>query len=431
MGFHGVGVRAGRGYAALLLLCLGCGAPPRKAQSPASFPFPPAPVASPAQQFVLQGDRYLEQKNYPAALQSYQQAAALSPNDAAILHQLSHCHYVLNDYDRAIETGQRSMALRETALGRNNLGWAYYSKHEYREAVRQLRRSIELDPGTWQPYDALAGSCYYLGWYDEALRAAETGLRKYGKPAGGDNMLDYWVPAAFLARGMYLEASGRLGRDNRFVGLHLQELPAGVAVVAVAKGGPADLSGILAGDIFTAAGGQRISTGADITRVQNNSVAAVVPVLLNRGGRVVETSLLVGVTPDLPARAAVLRGSSSRQASSDATGPRPARSIQILSLRLQPPRIAPGGSFDLVVGYIVSDSGAAQAELPVEFSYILLAGGKSLFSSPGITLAAPNSRAATRVEHLTASRQTGAYQVRVSLRQAGSAVEQSLDFKIE
>ena len=106
---------------------------------------PPAPAApaivkkplTPAYELDRQGLELFRQKKYDEALQKFQGAAALRPNDPVIL---------------------------------NNLGFLYYSLDRYGEAVTSLQKTLALDPKRKEAHENMADTYFKMGRKGDARK---------------------------------------------------------------------------------------------------------------------------------------------------------------------------------------------------------------------------------------------------------------------
>lgn len=113
------------------------------------------------------------------------------------------------------------------------------------------------------------------------------------------------VPAATLRRAVeMLRAYGRVRRGYLGVGAHPVRLPealrgqlgqrAGLIVVSVEPGSPADRGGIVFGDVIVAIGGAPVRHMDDVlSRLGAESIGTAIPVRIIRGGEVKELNVTV------------------------------------------------------------------------------------------------------------------------------------------
>jgi tetratricopeptide (TPR) repeat protein len=364
------------------------------------------------------------QGQYEAALRLYQEGCASAPGDWICHQNIGMCYYWLNRLDEAIVSFNRSIALGETAITRLSLGQAYNLKANYPEAVRNLRRSIELDPSSPVAWNSLASACFDRGWYPEAIQASETGLKK-GPPPEGAQVLRDTMMLSYVALGRYPEAYAIAGQ-RKLTHMEVDKTADGLKVTRVLSRGPADLAGIRSGDILVSFSGKRIAEHADLLRAFDAAAfGSVLPVELRRAGKSEKTALVVGITPDLAAQAAAARASAATVLTE-----RGRASIRIRQLRLNPSAVSAGTKFDVEVEYSVSEPSATEGALiPIQFSYTVTTGGKTILSEPAATVQAPSGKSAIRVLHLTAARRPGTYVIRINMRSEGSAAEESVEFQ--
>ncbi len=167
-----------------------------------------------AAQWLQEGNKLLETRNYPQALAAYEQALLLNPNDAAYKRALS-----LNPND-AIATSdigllsrnagqyEEGLAMYERALLLDpNDATTYNRKGEvlgllerYEEALAAYERALFLDPQDAEASSGKGEMLSHLKRYEEALAACEQSLR-----------LDPYYYYTYTRKKWVL---GKLGRDE-------------------------------------------------------------------------------------------------------------------------------------------------------------------------------------------------------------------------
>ena len=99
------------------------------------------------------GRYYYEQKNYEKSLEMFKEAVAMAPESygAGYSHNMIAWIYAedLNcNYDEAIEHAKKAVelvkGLNYKAPSMDTLGWAYYKKGDYKNAVKYLRKAVLL-----------------------------------------------------------------------------------------------------------------------------------------------------------------------------------------------------------------------------------------------------------------------------------------------
>jgi len=99
-----------------------------------------------------------------------------------------------------------------------------------------------------------------------------------------------------------------------------------------------------------------------------------------------------------------------------ATAPPLPTSLDVESVRVTPEAVAAGGKFALEVTFTATDPRATDRTLPVSLSYAIERDGRTLFAPAAETIAAANGQRWHVVKHLSATRESGEYTLRVELR---------------
>lgn len=143
--------------------------------------FSVAAIAQPkkAKKLASDGDKFLKQKNYQAAIDKYAQAIVLAPNFAGAHFSKGKAHYYLNQYDESIEALSAALAQGyEKPLDIYDLRWGlYYQKKDYDAALSDLQQAIKLNPSN-ASYSRNLGDIYFgkEQWRD-ALNAYKASIQ--------------------------------------------------------------------------------------------------------------------------------------------------------------------------------------------------------------------------------------------------------------
>jgi tetratricopeptide (TPR) repeat protein len=73
------------------------------------------------------------------------------------------------ELDRAITYYKKSIELHPTAEAHTFLGWTYSFQRNYRDAIAECRRAIEVDPEFGNPYNDIGAYLIELGRWEEAI----------------------------------------------------------------------------------------------------------------------------------------------------------------------------------------------------------------------------------------------------------------------
>lgn len=146
-------------------------------------PSPPAtiePTATPdSSDFYQRGLDYLDEGEYQLAIEQFNQAAQLDPNNADLYANRGLAHHWLDapgeanaDYSRAIELDP------DYYLTYYNRGVSFDDRGQHERAVADYRRAVERNPDDPLSHNNLAwGLAYYLDTnYEEALEHALTSV---------------------------------------------------------------------------------------------------------------------------------------------------------------------------------------------------------------------------------------------------------------
>lgn len=73
------------------------------------------------------------------------------------------------ELDRAVALYRKSIELNPTAEAHTFLGWTYSFRRNYRDAIAECRRAIEVDPDFGNPYNDIGAYLIELGRWEEAV----------------------------------------------------------------------------------------------------------------------------------------------------------------------------------------------------------------------------------------------------------------------
>ena len=168
-----------------------------------------------AEIYYFKGARYNVGKNYDKALPNFEYAAQLDPYNGRILHALGTTYYHLNIQDEAQKILQRTKYYFNDRNIYRNLGLSYTQSGKYREAEKEFRHAIYLDPKFYNAYNDLASLYIYENEYDKAIRQWEGAIElnlefeekyiflyyiglAYNKKQMPDKALEYFLEALQL-----------------------------------------------------------------------------------------------------------------------------------------------------------------------------------------------------------------------------------------
>ena len=97
------------------------------------------------------GIAYRNKERWNEAIQAYQQAYALEPQNPevspVILNNLGYTFFLKKDYPRAIEQYEKAIALAPRFKeAHSNLSQTYYEQQKYEDALKEIEVVLKLDP---------------------------------------------------------------------------------------------------------------------------------------------------------------------------------------------------------------------------------------------------------------------------------------------
>lgn len=123
-------------------------------------------------QLDLRADLRMVQKRYLEAIDLYQEALRLHPNDPALLnktgiayHQLLRLKEARKFYERATK------ADKDYAHAWNNLGTVFYGAEDYKKAIRYYRRALQASPAQAAIHSNLGTALFARKQFDQAFEA--------------------------------------------------------------------------------------------------------------------------------------------------------------------------------------------------------------------------------------------------------------------
>jgi hypothetical protein len=110
---------------------------------------------------------------------------------------------------------------------------------------------------------------------------------------------------------------------------------------------------------------------------------------------------------------------------------RPEPRITISDVRTLPETVKPGDPFSVEITFTAHDGADAPGQMAVAFRYAIEARGATLFERTEEGIKAPRGRPFQIVKHLTATREQGAYTIRVKLSAGGLSAEGSSPLNVK
>ncbi len=112
------------------------------------------------------------------AIEPYQKALQLKPQDSTILNNLCGAYANSGRYGEALKSCQEAIQLKpDLAEAYNNLGWSYRQMGRYQEAIRSSKQAIRLQPDMATAHYNLGNAYAASKKYEEAVESYKQAIR--------------------------------------------------------------------------------------------------------------------------------------------------------------------------------------------------------------------------------------------------------------
>ncbi len=151
--------------------------------------------ASPKEDWLNKGNELYDLKRYEEALEAYNRAIQLAPNDALAYHNKGYALDDLKRYEEALEAYTRAIELDPNdAVTYYNKGYTLRNLKRYEEALEAYTRALELDPNDAVTY-------YHKGTALRNLKRSKEALDAYARAIE----LDPTYARAYTGKGIALD----------------------------------------------------------------------------------------------------------------------------------------------------------------------------------------------------------------------------------
>ncbi len=119
------------------------------------------------------GLAYMAKKNYNLAIKNFQKAIKLNPEYSEAKNNLGVSYANIKDWDKAIETFKTINKNPEYTTYHyplTNIGWAYYNKKEYKNAVIYYEQALKTSPNFIKTLYGLGKTYIAIGEYKKAKK---------------------------------------------------------------------------------------------------------------------------------------------------------------------------------------------------------------------------------------------------------------------
>lgn len=157
-----------------------------------------------ANQAILDAQGLVDAKNWPAALERYQKAAALSPKNEEIHFRLGICHVALGNLEAAEKDYRTAVQLfPDYAEAHNNLGSLLVRQGHLTEGIEHIRTALANSPQSPKAHNNLGMALAKQGNLGGAIAEFQESTRL------DPNSAEVWVNLAnaYLLQHRYAEAA--------------------------------------------------------------------------------------------------------------------------------------------------------------------------------------------------------------------------------
>jgi len=129
---------------------------------------------------------------YGEAVQSWERARDLSPDNVLVLRNLAGAYHMLERVDDAVATLQRALEIQPNATSYSNLGTLRYFQGRYQDAALAFEKAVDLNPTYYLYWGNLGDSYRWIAGSDAKARqtfsraAALATERLQSNPADAD-----------------------------------------------------------------------------------------------------------------------------------------------------------------------------------------------------------------------------------------------------
>jgi len=115
---------------------------------------------------------------YRDAIEPYQQAIRIKPDDPEIHNNLCVAYAMIGEHLEAVESCKRAIILKsDLAEAHNNLGWSFYKLGRYQEAIGACKEAVRHKPDFAKAHYNLGNTFAALKKYPDAVESYKQALR--------------------------------------------------------------------------------------------------------------------------------------------------------------------------------------------------------------------------------------------------------------
>ncbi len=373
----------------------------------------------------------LQKKNPAQALVHAKRAVKLEPKSMLAHNRLGECHLGLGDHGAAIAAFKKANSLQENSASHVLIGRALMAQNKRAEAFKSFERAAKIDPdAAWIVHEAKARIERAEGRPEAAAGFLTRAIEAAALPLIRSQLTDDLV-ALFLEIGDHPRAAALYG-DRRWIGVTISRTARGFEIADVVKNGPADLAGLIVGDILLDFEGLPLA-GVEASRFIGELLGSVphggiAKLKIERQGRSLDMAVVVGLSPELPRLAR--EAASVKPAATSSPPASDAPAIVIAGLAVNPSPVAAGGDFAVDIRFTITVP-SGPADLPVTLTCAITQKGETVYEPAPASFEAPNGRPFEVSRKLSAGTRSGDYVIRVHLAWESLSVDRSVGLAIK
>ncbi len=208
---------------------------------------------------------YRQKGQHHKALAEFASILSLHPDNLTALDNRGWTYYQIKDYERALSDFKKAESLSRSypALRSNVLsgqGWCYYMKGDFEIALAKFEKAARIAPprysyGVWDAYRGMAFSEAGLGNFDSSYMLINKANSAMNYDTNHDLAVLHYAAGDKERTWHFLGGPGYAGVSLRVVNVEGIDI---LYVAEIDKGGPADMAGIVPGDIISGVEGKPV-----------------------------------------------------------------------------------------------------------------------------------------------------------------------------
>ncbi len=123
------------------------------------------------------GKKLIQQKDYQNAIECFNKAIEMDENEYFSYAYRAKANYYLKNYEQTLEDADRSISIKPNSVAFGIKSSVNLLKGDYRNAVENASKALELNPNYMKCYEVRARAEYLLGDYISALKDSSRAIK--------------------------------------------------------------------------------------------------------------------------------------------------------------------------------------------------------------------------------------------------------------